>query len=269
MTRQPRSKARARLLRSLYIWHRYLGLAAAAFVVVLAATGLLLNHTEELGLDSINIASPALLDWYGVHAPEQLLVYRAGAHAVCAAQDRIFLDQVRLPGTQGPLQGAVEFAGLVVVATGSQLLLLEPAGTLVERLDAASGIPADIRAIGVSDRDELALRTTGGSFLTDADFLAWRPAGNAAVRWAAPTQPTAAERTALNHAWRGDGLTLERIMLDLHSGRILGSGGIYLMDGAAILFLLLAVSGIWLWGKRLVSARAHRSGGRHPDPDGN
>ena len=39
MTRHKPNK-RARLLRSLYMWHRWLGLAAAAFVIVLSITGL-------------------------------------------------------------------------------------------------------------------------------------------------------------------------------------------------------------------------------------
>ena len=47
-------------------------------------------------------------------------------------------------------------------------------------------------------------------------------------------------------------------MLDLHSGRILGSWGVYLVDAAAILFMLLAITGVWLWGKRRASAQQHR-----------
>ena len=61
-------KPRIKQLRSLYLWHRYIGLAAALFVIVLTVTGLLLNHTEELGLDSSSVQSDTLLDWYGIHA---------------------------------------------------------------------------------------------------------------------------------------------------------------------------------------------------------
>ena len=61
MTRHPRNKSRARLLRSLYMWHRWLGLAAAAFVILLSLSGLLLNHTEEFALDSRHVSNGALL----------------------------------------------------------------------------------------------------------------------------------------------------------------------------------------------------------------
>ena len=62
----------------------------------------------------------------------------------------------------------------------------------------------------------------------------------------------------LQAAYRGYGLTLERVLLDLHSGRVLGSAGVLLVDAAAILFLLLAISGLWLWSRRRTSTRAHR-----------
>ena len=55
-------------LRSLFLWHRYMGLAAALFVVLLASTGLLLNHTERLGLAQRYISAGPLLDWYGIEA---------------------------------------------------------------------------------------------------------------------------------------------------------------------------------------------------------
>jgi uncharacterized iron-regulated membrane protein len=61
----------------------------------------------------------------------------------------------------------------------------------------------------------------------------------------------------LRSAWRGTGLSLERVLLDLHSGRILGEAGVWLVDAAALLFLLLAGSGVWLWGRRRASARVH------------
>ncbi len=258
MTRQHRTKPRAKLLRSLYIWHRYIGLASALFVVVLAATGLLLNHTEELGLDSIQVTSPALLDWYGVRAPRSIVVYRADQLTITGMEGNIFLEQGRLPNVEGPLRGVVEYAGLVVVAGVNQLLLLTPAGELVERLDTASGVPADILAIGVTGNGALAVRTAHGSYLTDDNFLDWTLREDVVADWATSTTPTEQQRRALERAWRGDGLPLERIMLDIHSGRILGSAGVYLMDGAAILFLLLAASGVWLWVKRLASTRTHQ-----------
>ncbi len=77
------------------------------------------------------------------------------------------------------------------------------------------------------------------------------------VSWATAAPPDQELARALRNTWRGTGLPLERVLLDLHSGRILGEAGVWLVDAAALLFLLLAASGLWLWGRRRASARAH------------
>jgi len=54
----------------------------------------------------------------------------------------------------------------------------------------------------------------------------------------------------LMQAYRGSGLSLERVILDLHSGRIVGQWGVYVVDGAALLFLALVITGLWMWMKQ-------------------
>ena len=50
----------------------------------------------------------------------------------------------------------------------------------------------------------------------------------------------------LEAAWRGRGLTVERLLLDLHSGRILGEAGPLLMDLVAVFLIVLSLSGLIL-----------------------
>ena len=40
------------------------------------------------------------------------------------------------------------------------------------------------------------------------------------------------------------------MLLDLHSGRIFGEYGVYLMDAAAVALLWLSGSGLWVWWQR-------------------
>jgi hypothetical protein len=258
MTRNHKTKAHAKLLRSLYIWHRYIGLAAALFVIILASTGLLLNHTDEIGLDSIPVSSPALLDWYGIHAPADVRAFDTGTLTVAELNGQLFANNVRLPNIEGTLIGAVAFNDMVVTATENQLVLLTPAGELVERMDSSAGVPSGIQAIGISNTGLPVIRTRQGDYRSDAGLMKWIgiPAVNA--DWAMPATLDKATRQSLDNAWRGNGLPLERVMLDLHSGRILGHWGVYLMDAAAILFLLLSISGVWLWIRRRASAHTHQ-----------
>jgi uncharacterized iron-regulated membrane protein len=57
------------------------------------------------------------------------------------------------------------------------------------------------------------------------------------------------ERALQNH-YRSEVLPLERLLLDLHSGRFFGSAGPWIMDAAAVLLVLLALSGTWIWLRR-------------------
>ena len=257
MTRHPK-KPRAKLLRSLYIWHRYIGLAAAAFVILLSITGLALNHTEELELDSTHVKSDLLLDWYGVHAPQHMTSYRAGPHTINAAGNHLYWNTTELPGVQGPLIGALAYVDLIIVAVPGKLLLLTQGGELVEQLDAAAGVPAGMQKIGITPDYGLAIHAAHGFYRTNADFLEWQETDTLDASWASASEPPDQLVRALQAAYRGTGLSLERVMLDLHSGRILGNWGVYLIDAAAILFLLLALSGVWLWSRRRHSARAHQ-----------
>lgn len=46
-------------------------------------------------------------------------------------------------------------------------------------------------------------------------------------------------------------LTIDQVILDIHTGRFFGSLGTYVMDAAAIAFLILAGTGIYMWCRRL------------------
>ncbi len=258
MTRHHKKKSPARLLRSLYIWHRYFGISTAVFVIVLTITGLVLNHTDELQLDASYVQSDLLLDWYGISSPGELTSHTAGSINITAVNDQIFWNNERLTHISAPLAGMQTYSDLVVIASGGTLSLFTPDGELVEKLDNVAGVPTGILAIGITPQSLLAVKTARGIYLADENLLEWSRAANPEVTWsvAAPTTPSLTED--LKKAYRGTGLPVERIMLDLHSGRILGRAGVYMMDAAATGFLLLAVSGIWLWMRRRASIKAHQ-----------
>jgi hypothetical protein len=258
MTRHRRKPSRAKPLRSLFLWHRYIGLTSALFVILLTTTGLLLNLTDELSLDSRYVQSGLLLDWYGIKPPRDMITYMAGSTAVTEVGRRVYRNTTLIPRVQAPLLGAVEAHGLVIIGIKDQLLLFTTEGQLVERLDNGAGIPEGIRALGLDAAGNLVVKATHGLYRTDSNILKWQKESDDPIHWAVAAQPPAALRSALQQAYRGRGLTLERLLLDIHSGRIFGSRGGYFVDTAALLFLVLASSGIWLWGRHHANTRQHR-----------
>lgn len=250
-------------LRSVYVWHRYVGVSVALFVLMLVTTGILLNHTADLDLDQRHIHSRWLLAWYGIRAPQQVQAYTAQGHWLSQWENQIYVDHRRLdtpPG--GALRGVIATAGMLVAAWPDSVLLLTPQGERIERLDSAAGLPADIQAIGLQ-ADRVVLRTARGWYRADTELLNWQayvPAEPApAIAWSRPAALPSSLHESIVRSYLGAGLSLERVVQDIHSGRILGRWGVWLIDAAAVLMGFLALSGVWLW-----SMRWWRERQRHP-----
>lgn len=246
-------------LRSIYVWHRYVGLLAAPWVVVLAVTGILLNHTAGLRLDQRYVASPPLLHWYGIAGTQPTTGFRVGDQWLTQIEDRLYLDGRALPGQWPPLIGALRQPDYLALATSQHLTLISPTGETIERLGRAAGIPADLQALGQSADGHLALATAAGRFVADPELLHWTRRPDSRIHWTLPTADLPATLLDRVHdAHRGHILSTERVILDLHSGRLFGRWGPYVMDAAAMLMLMLGFSGAWIWLQQQYKRAQHR-----------
>jgi len=232
----------------IFLGHRYLGLAASLLVAILAVTGWMLNHADGLGLSQRTVGSKWLLDWYGLAPESAPQSFPLGARWVTRLEQRIYLDDRDFAPTDSPLVGAVRIDGLFVLATSDSLLLVsdDDDAKLIERMTGAS-IPGSLRRIGVAPDGRLIAETATGVFRADAELLDWERTSADATRWSVAGAPPAALQEAVLRRFRGEGLPLSRVLLDLHSGRIFGRYGFLLMDGAALILLLLTGTGIYNW----------------------
>jgi hypothetical protein len=251
MSRHHRRKQRFKL-SSFYVWHRYMGVSAAVFVLIIAVTGLLLNHTEDFQFDSEHIRSDWVLDWYGIKAPDTMQTFLAGDRYVTLMGEHLYLNRREIEGNYRQLVGAVRFNDAFIVAMSHNILLLTLRGELIEQLQDKDGVPADIKQIGIDADGAVMVRTSHGYYQPDADFIRWKKADKdfTGVHWATPNLLEPRLKTALQHHYRGEVLPVERVILDLHSGRFFGRLGPWLFDAAAVLLLLLSLSGGWIWLKR-------------------
>lgn len=225
-------------------WHRRIGLVAAALVVVLALSGVALNHTAALGLDRRNISAPWLMQWYGINSGGDLRGYEAGGHWLSQLDGEIFFDGRMLAQAFDGFIGAVQVDNTIAAARAREILLLDGAGALIERITA---LPVPIARIGVAADGRMAIAADGMIFTSDTALLEWKKSGPDGVAWATSAPVPEKIREQIIQAHRGAGLSLERILLDVHSGRILGRYGPWLMDSAALLLLGLAASGVFGW----------------------
>jgi hypothetical protein len=251
MSRQHHRKQRFKL-RSFYVWHRYMGVGAALFVLIIAVTGVLLNHTEAFRFDSRHVKSGWVLDWYGIKAPAQLHSFSANGHHITLMGEHLYLNRREIPGEYYRLVGALYLQDLYVVAVSESILLLTPQGEIVEQLHGEDGVPAGISAIGSDGNGRLVTEGGHDYYRADRDFLKWerRTDGGKGIRWAQAGQPDSQLTASLRAHYRGEVLPVERVILDLHSGRFFGRAGPWIFDIAALLLILLALSGTWIWLRR-------------------
>jgi len=147
------------------------------------------------------------------------------------------------------LYGTVCISDGFVVALDGSLLILTQSGELVERLSGSEGVPAGIKLIGLSEVGNIVIKAAHGDYIADLDTTEWQEQEGLVVNWSIPDEIPEKLSKQLLTLYRGKGLPLERVIIDIHSGRVLGLAGVLLVDFMALLFLLLAMSGVWMWYK--------------------
>ncbi|MCG8324493.1 MAG: PepSY domain-containing protein [Thiotrichales bacterium] len=230
-------------------WHRRLGITVVLIVLLLVVTGILLNHTTELELDQRFVSAGWMLNWYEVKPQHPPISYRADDITISQVGERIYFNVTEIYSGVQSLHGAVAVDGMIILGHDDRLLLLNGQGTIIEQLDGMDGVPSGMRRIGL-DRGKIVIRAAHGDYRLDLDRIHWNEEDGLDAAWSEPVEMEADLTAALLDQYRGRGLTLERVLLDLHSGRSLGHWGVWLFDLAAALLFLLGVSGIWMWFHR-------------------
>lgn len=232
--------------------HRLAGLTGVLLFVMLAVTGIALNHSDALGLPDSHIESPWLLSWYGREVEPVRQGYAVGSQWLTAVGGHLYLDQTPLPADSEQLLGAVATGPMRVAATDTGLWLFTEDGGLVEHI--GSGVAIGVRAIGLAADGRVVIDTADGRQQADTELLNWHrypDDSDQALRWSQAGELPATLAAQLTQQHYGEGPSWERLLLDLHSGRLFGIPGWLpnwlLADLAAVLMLLLSFSGLWIW----------------------
>lgn len=230
----------------LIIWHRRAGLAAVLFVLLLAISGVMLNHTSALGLDKQPIASRVLLEWYGVKVPAQLRHFGVDDRVVSQLGEQLFLDAKPLAKNPHPLLGVTANRTCITLAFENGLMLFTLNGELLEQITNLPAQISPIDAIGSDASGHVALRHDNAIVIADNDLLEWSSMRKTPpLFWSQPLMVEESYEETIISSYHNHDLTYERLLLDLHSGRLFGKWGPYLMDLAAAIMILLALTGLW------------------------
>jgi len=234
-----------RLVGALWRWHRRIGLVAAIFVLVLSVTGIALNHPTGLALDQSYVQNAWLLRIYGDDSSIQQGYHLEAGWVSQSSGGQVYLNAEEVAVCYGDLVGAMQTSEFLLVGCADQLVLLLPGGELVESMAASAGLPVPLEALG-RNAQQVVVKRDGRWFVADLEALRFdEPLSGGSVQQIAPGTLPAAVVTNLpaHNQW----LTWERVVLDLHSGRVFGRFGVILMDAAALLLMCLASSGVLMW----------------------
>jgi hypothetical protein len=228
--------------------HRLFGAGAAIFVIFMVLSGIAINHSNGLGLDKRHLSQPFLLSWYGLDGPEEIHSFAVGNDWLSFAGSQMYLNDLPVETVSNGV-GAVINGDLLVAAGSDELLLLDQAGQLIERTPWDSAGADVIESIGVFADGTVVVQSANQLWVTDAELLNWQPAEetNIAPRWSSSEPVPLNLREAITQQYRGNGPSLERVLLDFHSGRIFGSIGLLVYDLLALAVGFLAISGVILW----------------------
>ena len=235
--------------------HRIACLFAAGFLIIFVCSGLALQHTQELDLDLHFVQWVPLLTAFGLDTPPNVdsAVSTQMETGTTLIQIDSSLYRIQpgstepIPGPESQMRGAIATGQYLFIADATTLTMLDLQFNLVDRID----LPAEMLRLGKS-ADLPIVETTNGRNRLDSTLLHWVPieAGHdnnsAAVSWSRVNQP---DQSTLEIAWKSHRtriLSWTRVLQEIHSGRILGSVGIFLADLATLALLALALSGLML-----------------------
>ena len=235
-----------RRMRSL---HRGMGAVVALFVLMLAITGVLLNHTSDLELDDSYLTWGWLLEHYGINTVEPDAVYLLDTHVISQFDQQLFVDAKPTAQVQQAILGGVALENLLVLATKDALILLTPEGEFIEKIGVSAGIPPDIQNIGWF-HGEPVIQTRFGIWRSDFMLEEWEQVSLQGVGWSVPQPMPELVAKKLATYFHGKGISIERFVLDLHNGHILNKYGVWMLDILAGLLIMLSLSGLWMWLRR-------------------
>ena len=109
-------------------WHKKIGTYIALFVVFLAISGIALNHSEKLKLNTTYIKVDWLLNLYQVNPKSEPIGYLSSNNWVIQVGKRIYFNNKEIINDTNELVGMVKINDTYVIAYDGKLMLLNKEG---------------------------------------------------------------------------------------------------------------------------------------------
>ena len=231
-------------------WHKRIGVTIAIFILIIVATGIAINHADDFDLNKKYIQSEFILDFYNVKPKKKPVTFKTNEHWATLLGKRLYFDSDEVSNNVEKIIGMIPGEDGYVIAHDSNLSIVTKNGELLESLSGADGVPSGMKALGIDKQGNIVIHASHGYYVVNLNELEWNEYESWQAEWSETSSLPEQLQSELLNIYRGKGLTVERLILDLHSGRIAGTLGVYLIDLISIMLMFLAISGLWMWSRR-------------------
>jgi len=217
-----------------------------------------LQHSSRFDLDASFLRAQAWLSWYKIEVPNITKSYAIDNGTISLIADALYFNASLISYSVPDIRGLVSLEDSYVAASPERLFIISSAGELIEVLGAVHGVPNQIEALAQGSQNSLLIRTSERVYQADLDNLEFNTLDlvDPQVSWNATAQVSQDLETRIRNNYGDLLVSWERLILDIHSGRIIGQWGVVLVDVMAIIFLFMAVTGVWIWSRRRPSKQS-------------
>jgi hypothetical protein len=234
-------------------WHQRAGLFAFFFMGWLGISGFLLNQSADWGLDAIRVKAAPIMAMYGLYPQLPENAYYDGSNWLVTTTENSVLSGHRLaqqvPSPLGMVAVGKGSEELLYIATDDSIVIFDNQGQRIEELSGYMLPAGHIRRLGelsMNGKDYVAIQ--GESVYATADGFSWQPVDDpeAAISWSEASEITDEVRSK-SLAYARPTVALEQLLIDLHSGRLFGKLGSWLINFVGIASVFLSITGIWMY----------------------
>ena len=231
-------------LKKIVDLHRYVGLGICIFLVHLAITGIFLNHSIGLRLDKTFITWPWLLNQYNLTVPEPANIFTIGKNNFSTIDGEVFFNDKPIFLAEEDLLGVSQNQDTFILASSSTITMISNDGYIINKENV---LPFTVKNIGIFG-DEIVINDSEDKIWSSESINGvWELTQNRAVQWSMEGSITPINHEKIRKYFVGDGVSLEQVILDFHSGAIFQKAGKLVFDIISILLIILSFTGIWLW----------------------
>ena len=245
MVKVSKKSLHAKLIRHLREWHRKSGIFAAVLLIFLSISGIALNHTELFKLGHTSITNQWLLQHYGIKDPSNSTFFHNKKFTV--SDGYIFKDNTLLQEGSDDVIAIGQYLEFYLVLTKNTLSLYDGNDSLVDTITSTDGLPSNITAMAINN-SSIIVNSSNGYYQSGEHLLDWHNIDFVnEPSWIVPDQVTSADINNAKIRYKSQFLSLERVILDAHSGRIFGDYMVLFMDLVALAIIILSLSGVYIW----------------------